>query len=85
MCGLFFGLPCHFLTIILPQHSDNRRAYYNPMANYTQIYSTNDQAGAAQIEQMRSLEDIDVDRLVWDVEYRESIKESLRGSAPSGL
>ncbi|WP_020593277.1 hypothetical protein [Kiloniella laminariae] len=55
------------------------------MANYTQIYSTNDQAGAAQIEQMRALEDIDVDRLVWDVEYREVIKESLRGSAPSDL
>jgi len=48
------------------------------MGNYNNIYRMDTQAKVSASVHIQRNDDIDVDRLVWDVEYREVVKRFLQ-------
>ena len=51
------------------------------MGNFDKTYSLDTQAKTASRSYIERNDDIDVDRLVWDVEYRELVKRILQPQA----
>ncbi len=52
--------------------------YIKVMGNFNRIYRTDIRAKMSMSSHVDKNDDIDVDRLVWDVEYREIVKRLLQ-------